>query len=136
MNGHTSSKASNSNLPRPARNSSSGNKTQVSSVNGNHNKSSSRLPLPTNSSSFSSSSSTANNQHSNRKFANNLDSSNNRRNSAGTVGTGPHSAPNMGSRKNGTISDEPKPRQKENKGNENSDSLIDALISSKKEKER
>ena len=58
------------------------------------------------------------------------------RNSAGSVGTGPHSAPNMGSRKNGTISDEPKPRQKENKGNENSDSLIDALISSKKEKER
>ena len=42
----------------------------------------------------------------------------------------------MGSRKNGTISDDPKPRQKENKGNENSDSLIDALISSKKEKER
>merc|ERR1719336_2466076 len=45
INGHVSSKAENSNLPRPARNSSLVNKTQTSSVNGNHNKSSSRLPL-------------------------------------------------------------------------------------------
>ena len=59
------------------------------------------------------------------------------RNSAGTVSTGPHSAPNVGSRKgNGSISDESRSRSKENKANENSDSLIDALISSKKEKER
>ena len=41
----------------------------------------------------------------------------------------------MGSRKgNGTISNESNSRMKENKANENSDSLIDALISSKKEK--